>query len=84
MIKETQYKMTQAYPFDLVWKVEHEGPVDGDHGEAHQGRPHGAVEHDRKELAIPPTDWRFPCDICMTKHKTNGNLISHHSTPLSS
>ena len=54
------FSMTQAYPFDLVWKVEHEGPVDGDHREAHQRRPHGAIEHDRKELAIPPTDWRCP------------------------
>ena len=28
--------MLRAYPLNLVWKVEHEGPIDRDHGEAHQ------------------------------------------------
>ena len=49
--------MLQTYPLNLGGKVEHEGSVDGDHGEAHQGRPHGAVEHDGEELAFPMTDW---------------------------
>ena len=47
----------RAYPLNLVGKVEHEGSVDSDHGEAHQGRPHSTVEHDGEELAFPMTDW---------------------------
>ena len=49
--------IVRAYPLNLGGKVEHEGSVDGDHGEAHQGRPHGTVEHDGEELAFPMTDW---------------------------
>ena len=45
------------YPFGFAWEVEHAGPVDGDHGETHQGRPHGAVEHERKQLTFSVTDW---------------------------
>ena len=52
--------MMRAYPLNFVWKVEHEGPVDRDHREAHQGRPHGAIEHDGKQLAFPTTDRRGP------------------------
>ena len=49
--------IVRAYPLNLGGKVEHEGSVDGDHGEAHQGRPHSTVEHDGEELAFPMTDW---------------------------
>ena len=49
--------MWRAYPLNLGGKVEHEGSVDGNHGEAHQSRTKGAVEHDGEELAFPVTDW---------------------------
>ena len=50
-------KMWRAYPLNLVGKVEHEGSVDGDHGEAHQSRTQDAIEHDWEKLAFPMTDW---------------------------
>ena len=61
---DTGFEITSAWNFGM-WLVldlpflllEHEGSVDGHHREAHQGRPHGAVEHDGVKLAFPMTDW---------------------------